>query len=986
MFVQSTLRRAVRLALYAGGAAAALVAGTATAQDQDQDQDQSLDDVQTVVVTGSRIQRPELEAPVPTLVLGQEAFEAQGLENIADLAVTLPQFAPSFGTSRTQSTFSGAAASGLNNANLRNLGGTRSVVLVNGRRVPGGSSTSTSVDFNTLPTANIERIELLTGGAAAIYGADAVAGVVNVITKKDFEGIEIGLSYGTTAESDNENPSAHLMFGGSFGDRGRGLITLQYDKQGQVSCADRFLCAEDFAWTSPTGTPIRGPNAYSGVGLAPRIFIPGIPGSDPRSAGFTSRNGSFTDAGGNLIIFSVPVDGYNRNAARDIAIPTTRVMFAAEGDFQLAESVSAFAELNYGQSETDSQFEGHPFQSAQAGSLVGGGPGVPGLQASIPLNNPFVPAAFFNAYMAQNPTADPNTAQIAWFQRFNFFGFRGADNHRETVRGVLGLRGDIPFRDGWQWELSHVYGRTMVDSNTEGFVGTDRLYNGLRVEPVPGIPGQFRCVDAAARALGCVPVNPFGGYTQEMIDYLTVDAGQKGASELEDTLAYVSGAVFDVPAGSVQMAVGLERRVFSGYLDYDEIVQQGLVSGNQIMDTPEAEIETNEAYIETLVPVLKDMPFAHSLSIEGAFRKSESEYFSTSVDYDTWKYGGEWAPLEGMRFRAMRARSVRAPLPFELGGGGQTFGNINDPCTAARRNANATRAANCAADGVPDTYAPPLIVEQGVAGFQVGNDELVPEEATSLTYGLVLNPTFLRDFSLTVDRFQLEVDGFINTFGRQSIANTCYDSADRQFCDLIQRGTHPAVSGATYVLNGIDDTVGNLSTYDIRGYDVEARYAFDLSRAFRADSQLGKIGLQALMTIYDKAEQVARPGAATLDLLGFAGGSTSDQGYLKRQGVFNIDYRRNNVSASWQMRYIGRTEMTPLDPAYPEVGSHVYHNMRASLGFGDSSEVYLGVTNVFDKEPPFFATSTSGTQALDTIPGFYDVFGRSYYGGVRVKF
>jgi iron complex outermembrane recepter protein len=986
MFVQSTLRRAVRLALFAGGATAALVAGTATAQDQDQDQ--SLEDVQTVVVTGSRIQRPELEAPVPTLVLGQEAFEAQGLENIADLAVTLPQFAPSFGTSRTQSTFSGAASSGLNNANLRNLGGTRSVVLVNGRRVPGGSSTSTSVDFNTLPTANIERIELLTGGAAAIYGADAVAGVINIITKKDFEGIEIGASYGTTAESDNENPSAHLMFGGSFGDRGRGLITLQYDKQGLVSCADRFLCAEDFVWNTTT-PPTRGPAAYSGVGLAPRVFIPGFAPSDPRSAGFTSRNGSFTDANGNLMIFSIPVDGYNRNADRDIAIPTTRVMFAAEGDFQLAESVTAFVEMNYGQSDTDSQFEGHPFQSAQAGSLVGGGPGVAGLQASIPLNNPFVPAAFLNAYLAQNPTADPSTAQIDWFQRFNFFGFRGADNHRETVRGVLGLRGEIPslgFAEGWQWELSHVYGRTAVDSNTEGFVGTDRLYNGLRVEPVPGIPGQFRCIDAAARALGCVPINPFGGYTQEMIDYLTVSAGQKGASELEDTLAYISGSVFELPAGPVQAAIGLERRVFSGYLDYDEIVQQGLVSGNQILDTPEAEIETNEVYIETLVPLLREAPFAHSLSIEGAFRKSESEYFSTSVDYDTWKYGGEWAPLEGLRFRAMRARSVRAPLPFELGGGGQTFGNINDPCFAGNQT-NPTRVANCLADGVPPNYSPPLIVQQGVAGFQVGNDDLVPEEATSLTYGLVLNPTFLRDFSLTVDRFQLEVEGFINTFGRQSIANACYDTPDRQFCELIQRGTHPAVSGATWVLNGIDDTVGNLSTYDIRGYDVEARYGFDLSRAFGADSHLGKIGLQALMTFYDTAEQVARPGAATVDLLGFAGGSTSDQGYLKRQGVFNVDYRRNNVSASWQTRYIGRTGMTPLQPtAFPEVGSHVYHNMRASLGFGESSEVYLGVTNVFDKQPPFFASSTSGTQALDTIPGFYDVFGRSYYGGVRVKF
>jgi iron complex outermembrane recepter protein len=987
MYPQSKLSRAVRLALLAGGAGASLATSAAFAQDQDQNEEVGA--VDTVVVTGSRIRRPELEAPVPTLVLGPEALATRGLENFADLATALPQFSPAFGFSRTQSTFSGAATSGLNNANLRNLGALRSVVLVNGRRVPGGSSTSTSVDFNTLPTANIERIELLTGGASAIYGADAVAGVINIITKKDFEGIELGASYGSASDGDNENPSAHLMLGGGFGERGRGLLTLQYDKQGQVSCADRFICAEDFAWTNPAADPVRGPNAYSGVGTAPRLFIPGVAASDPLSAGVTSRDGSFTDAGGNLIPFSVPVDGYNRNPARDIAIPTTRLMFAAEADYDVSEELQVFAEFNFGQAETDSQFEGHPFQSQQPGSLVGGGPGVPGLQATIPLNNPFVPAEFLNAYMAANPAADPNTAQITWWQRFNFFGFRGADNNRETMRGVFGFRGDIGslgFGSDWNWELSHLYGRTAVDSNTEGFVGTDRLYNSLRVQPVPGVPGQFQCADAAARALGCVPVNPFGAYTPEMIDYLTVAAGQRGRSDIEDTLAYVSGSLFELPAGPVQAAIGLERRVFSGYLDYDESIQQGLVSGNQILDTPLAEIETYEAYMEALIPLLQDAPFAHSLSIEGAYRYSESEYFTTKTDYDTWKFGGEWSPVEGFRLRAMQARSVRAPTPGELGGGGQTFGNINDPCTSARRNENATRAANCAADGVPANYAPPLVVEQGVAGFQVGNPDLLPEEAQTLTYGFVFNPTFLRDFSLTVDRFEIEVEGFINTFGRQTIANDCYDTADRQFCELLTRGTNPVVSGATWVLNAIDDTVGNLSTYDIRGIDVEARYGFDLASAFRSESNLGRIGLQALVTFYDTAEQVARPGAVPLELLGFAGGSTSDQGYLEEQAIIDVNYNRGNIAVNWNARYIGHTGMTPLNTAFPEVGSHTYHNVRLGLGFGEGSEVFLGLTNVFDKQPPFFGSGTSGTQALDTIPGFYDVFGRSYYGGVRVKF
>ncbi|HSD74052.1 MAG TPA: TonB-dependent receptor [Steroidobacteraceae bacterium] len=975
MFNQQSIPRGVALALLGAALGSAL---PALAQD-------STSDIGTVVVTGSRITRTNLESTTPVLSIGRQEFDALGYENIADLATALPQFSPAFGASRTQSTFSGSATSGLNQANLRNLGALRSVTLINGRRVPAGSPQFTSVDFNLIPTANIERIEVLTGGAAAIYGADAVAGVINIITKKDFEGIELGASYGAADEGDNENPSAYLLLGGAFAEQGHGLLTLQYDKQGEVSCADRFLCEEDFFWNNPAAAPLRGPPAYSGVGVNGRFFVPGIAGS------VTRRDGSFTDANGNLIQFSVPVDGYNRNAARDIAIPTERILLMAEGEYELGAGASVFLELTYGQSETDSAFEGHPFQSQQAGSLVGGGPGVPGLQATIPLNNPFVPASILNAATI---TGDPALDQITWWQRFNFFGLRGANNDRESIRGVLGFKGGLEsmggFGQDWSWELSHVYGRHNLDSSTEGFVGTDRLYNSLRVEQDPNAPpGTYRCIDATARATGCVPVNPFAPYTQAMIDYLSVAAGQRGKSELQDSLAVLSGSLFELPAGPLKAAIGLERRVFSGNLDYDEVITQGLVSGNQILDTPFAEIRTKEAYFETLVPLLRDKPGAYALSVEGAYRVSTSDYLETSEDYDTWKYGGDWAPIQGLRFRAMRARSVRVPTPGELGGGGQTFGVVNDPCTAARIAAanNPTRTANCTADGVAAGYAPPTVVEQGVAGFVVGNPTLAPEEATTLTYGVVWTPTFVRNLELSVDRFEIEVDGFVNTLGRQTIADACYDTADRQFCNLVTRGTNPVVPGANYVLNAVNDSTANLSAYDIAGYDLEVHYGFGLASLFRSEADFGSLAVSLLATIYDKAETVPRPGSEVLDLLGFAGGSTSDQGFLKKQGILNLSYERGAINANWHTRYIGPTEMTPFEPAFPEIGSHVYHDVRLGFSFGDKgSEVYAGVTNLFDKDPPFFASGTSGTQALDTIPAFYDVFGRSYYAGTRIKF
>jgi outer membrane receptor protein involved in Fe transport len=941
-------------------------------------QEEAADELSEIVVTGSRIRKPELASTTPVLALSEESLATQGLRNMADIAAQLPQFAPSFGASRTQSTFSGAATSGLNLANLRNLAAVRTVVLINGRRVPGGSSTSTNVDFNTLPTANIERVELLTGGASAVYGADAVAGVVNIITKQNFEGVELGANYGITSDSDNKSPGGYVMIGGAFGeDRGHGLLTVEYQEQGKVSCVDRYLCSQDFAWLSPA-TQLRGPAAYSAVGAAAK-FQAGTTG-----VFYTSRNGSYTDAGGALIPFSTPIDGYNRNADRTLAIPTDRLMVAAQGDYSLGAGTKAFVELNFGRSETNAPFEGHPFQSTAAGSLFGGGPGVAGLQPSMPITNPFVPTALYNQAITNG--VNPVTGVLNWQQRFNQFDERGATNTRETVRAVAGFKGDLSALGGrladWTWEVSHVYGSTSLQSATDGLVGTDRLYYSLRVEQTPGAPaGTYRCVDPGARAAGCIPVNPFAPYTQAMKDYLKVRAGQRGTSNIEDSQAFVSGTIFNLPAGGVSAALGVERRSFSGFLDYDEVINRALTTGNQIGDVDKIKTVTKEAFSELSVPVLKDLPFARSLTLDGAYRYSKPE---RGDSYNTWSYGLNWEPVNGLRIRAANARSARSPVPGELSGVGQTFGVVNDPCTASRRNANPTRAANCLADGVPANYAPPLNVEQSVGGFVGGNPNLTEETGDTLTYGFVVTPSFMPNFSLTVDRFDIEVTDVINTVGRGTKVNLCYDTVDRQFCGDLTRGVNPNTPG-NWALISVNDQLINVAAYRVKGLDIETNYAFDIGQLFNTEREYGRISLRAVMTIYDEAVQQLA-GGTTVDLLGFAGGSTSDQGWIKRQGVADIGYRVGPFAANWHTRYVGPAGMAEFADGFPEIGSHFYHDLRLSYAFGEGSDVYLGVTNLTDKQPPFFASGTSGTQALDTIPAYYDVFGRSYFGGVRIKF
>ena len=923
---------------------------------------------QEIVITGSRLARPDLTSSVPILVAGADMLDNRGIENFADLATQLPQFAPSYGQSRTQSTFSGTATSGLNLINLRNLGTVRTLTLLNGRRMAGGGPVNPSVDLNTVPTANVARIEVITGGASATYGADAVSGVVNIITDKSLRGLRVGASYGVSEKGDNKNSDLYVRFGSDLGDGGYVQLTGQYDYQGFVGCSSRWFCAEDFLW-NPPAAPVRGPNAYSAVGAKGTFFLIGANGLPAINA--TRIGNSFTDASGNLIPFVTSRDGYNRNADRTLAIPTKRYLFAADAEYPINDLVSAFLEVNYGRSEIKGEFEAHPFQSSAAGSLFGGGPGVPGLQTSIPVDNPFIPQALRNAAIARGQSV------IQWQQRMAGIGQRGATNDRETMRFATGLKGGFQISEGkdWNWEVSYVNGRTKLDAITEGLVSTRNLYYGLRVEADPANPGGYRCADAGARASGCVPINPFDGYDAAEAKALNVTAGVKGKSQLQDILAYASGDLIELPGGNLGLAFGAEYRSFGGFLDYSDVINNAQVTGNQIADVNKVTTKTQELFIEGIAPVLGDMPFVRRLTIEGAFRRSDP---NRGDSYSTWRYGGTYEPIKDLKLRVMRARSVREPVPGELGGLGQTFGTVIDPCAAALRNANPTRAANCLAAGVPANYAPPQSAQQSVGGFVGGNPDLQPEKATTLTFGAVVQPSFVPGLSLTVDRFKIKLKDLINTIGRQAKANACYDSG--LFCGDVVRGTNPNVPGATWVLVSVNDQLTNVAALDVRGVDISVRY----------DTRLldGKLSLTGLGTLYDKAKSRPLPGASSVDLLGFAGGSTSDQGFVKFTGNANVNWQGlGGLSLNYNLRYIGKAKTSPFAPdTYPTIGDRFYHNARVGYEFAKKYEIYAGVDNILDSDPPMFPTSTAGTQALDTVPALYDVFGRSYYAGVKLKF
>jgi outer membrane receptor protein involved in Fe transport len=559
-------------------------------------------------------------------------------------------------------------------------------------------------------------------------------------------------------------------------------------------------------------------------------------------------------------------------------------------------------------------------------------------------------------------------------------GPRGATNERESTRGVLGVRGDfdrlLGLGSDWRWEVSHVYGTTQVSLGTDGLVSTEALFNGVRVEADPSRPGQFRCVDAAARAVGCVPINPFAPYTAEMTRYMARSAITTGQSELNSTVAFLSGNLLELPAGPLKTVAGAELRSFGGDLDYDSQINLGLTTGNQIGDVASVTTRTREFFAEAAVPVVVNKPFARSINLEGAYRWSSP---SRGDNYSTFKLGGDWSPAAGVRFRLMSAKSVRTPVPGELSGIAQTFGVVNDPCTAARRNLNPIRSANCATDGVPANYAPPQNVEQSVAGLSGGNPNLTPETGRTLTYGVVWTPT--RNVSVSIDRFEIKIEDIIRSIPRQDAVNTCYDTPSRLLCNQVSRGSNSSIPGATWVLTAVNGQLQNAAVQVVRGFDIEGRYAFQPNR-------FGSFELSAFATIYDEAVVSVLDGRAILPLLGFAGGSTEDQGFIRLTGAANLGWRRGKFSGNWNVRYIGSAHMSPSakQAGFQRVPEHAYHNFRLSYAVGKDMEVYGGIKNLFDKNPPFFASGFSGTQALDTIPGYYDVFGRSYFIGARYRF
>lgn len=953
--------------------------------------------LQEVVVTGSRIATPELESFAPTTVLTSASIENVGTINVADVLRDLP----SVGTSLLSSANSNflTSDSGVNTVNLRNLGDQRTLVLVNGRRMTPGISGSSIVDLNTIPTDFIDHIEIVTGGASAIYGSDAVAGAVNIIYKKDLQGLYLHGQYGQSGYNDDSSYIGGLTFGSSLGDnRGHFMLSITHDKDQGLRSASRSATNTDVAVT-PNG--ITNPQFSSYIPQGNYFFnsSAGGFGNSP-----TTPAGAFSfNPDGSLINQNLG-PGFNRSADRRITVPVDRTLVASTLSWDLTDQHHLYAETTYSDTNTHSQIEPTPLAANGANAVYGQAVDANLDPIGMPITNAYLntlPAlapivSEINAWnstgtncvgsLATNPAYDC-IKYITFRRRLTDIADRGNDATRQTYRVVLGVNGDLPFGD-WKYDASYTYGRTTDQQISSGAVNTLNFQQALNsvVDPVTG---KIVCADPVAVATGCVPINIFGinSITPAAAGYVAATITRDVAIQEEVSNAYVSGSLAQLPAGKLSLVVGTEFRKDSSSEIYDPLTNEGLNASNALPNV-KGSITVKEAFTEVEAPLLKDLPFVKSLALDAAFREA---HYDTSGNTNTWKVGLNWAVTPDIRLRGVYSRAVRAPNVGELyGGQAQTFPpGLTDPCDGVTAATTGAVAVACRAiPGVAAaitkngafTYTP--LDYQQIYGLVGSNPDLKPEKSKTKTFGFVFTPTFVPRLTMSVDYFDVNVQGAVAAINFQTSIQDCLSTADPTFCNNVVRN---AGTGKIQELFQLNLNVGYIRS---TGVDTEVHYNWNMGPAGHADVSL-------IETHQMKLEQ-AVPGAPTeVDLGQLNSGGRLGAGF-KDRATLMTNYGIGQFEFTWKLNFLGKIQDTtvangivyaPLN----NVPAYFYNDFQAryNFAFGQDSKLqaYLGANNAFNKKPPYLPSGmASDVTGTSTAADSYDVIGVFWYGGFRVKF
>ncbi|HVE86765.1 MAG TPA: TonB-dependent receptor [Myxococcales bacterium] len=931
--------------------------------------------VEEIVVTGSRIPRVELQTAAPVTVVNRAQIESSGRPSIGDILQTIPEQSNAINTSFNN------GGDGATRINLRGLGTARTLVLLNGRRfVAGGTGADLSVDLNSIPSSAIQRIEVLKDGASAVYGSDAIAGVVNIITRKDFAGSEI-YAYGGTS---NYGDGTLVDLGGTTGqvtDKGNILFSGGFTKQQPAWAGDRSWSKYDETYDYYSGEVFTLGSSSIPQG---RMFTAGTSGAGnqawtdlrtkfPKSSSFTldATTGAWRPYNG-LGVADAGGDQYNYQPENYLVTPQQRGHLFAVGEYKFSPDVRGYFEASFTNRVSEQKLAPEPLF-------------IDAFDAAVTVS-------------AQNPYNPFNINFTNFRRRLVEFGNRTFREDVNTFRLVTGVTGSLPILSNWNWDVSLNLGRNDATLLKRGSLQLSLLGNATGPGYQDTTTGIYYCGTPGAEIAGCVPLNLFGGaanrtITPDMARYLSYDGTTLGSNQQFILSANLAGELFRITPNAHMsgFALGYEFRKEAGSNIPDPLTAKGDTTGNSSQATG-GSFSVNEGYLELSVPVLGQLG-------EGAQGKDllELQLAARFVNYSTfgsnlsYKAGVRISPIQDITLRGTYSTAFRAPAIAELYSGQfDDFPTASDPCSAAvegdvRTQGNPLDAA-CDAAGVPDDLyddRSQILTHEG------GNPELRPETANIFTVGLVVEPRFLKDFSVTFDYYDINVANSITTIGVPLILQGCYPTQANQapqYCDMIKRDPTSKLIGT--ILNPLTNVGGDHTS----GLDIGARFEpetpagrflFDVDGAYTAlfDTLLAGNKLVHGKGNYDLGVHPDWVGSAgitwALDPI--------RAGVRARFVGPYVECSASDGSDQGGSCYVDPTDATAVaNPArtvqpYTQVDANVAWTLNSGLG---TSTIAAGVNNIFNVEP---AKVWNGFTA-NSDPSAYDYMGRYFYARVSHKF
>ena len=922
---------------------AALLSTSAYAQDNGDET------VEEVLVTGSRIKQDPLDMRAPVQILSSEDIQRSGQVSVAEFVQRLPIAGSAINRANNSSGNLGfppdgaGIGAGASEIDLRYLQSKRVLVLVDGRRWVRGSSASGvsgAVDLNTIPTNAIKSIEILQDGASAVYGTDAIGGVVNIITQDDYEGMKISAYYSQYAsEGDAESSEFDVSFGAST-DVARVFMDLSFTDQGEVEAGDRFVSAfpvPDFPFGISSGTPagrfiFTDPRTGETVSIAPNSTNPVYDPNNPSGAGF---HGFTLD------------DRFNYQPFNFLLTPNKRVSLFSKAEYDINDTTTVRLLASYNNRESTSRAAPEPLFFGPDG---GGGA--------------FMESLFWPADHPFNPFGvDLGPDEIIFLSRRPIeAGPRVFDQNVDTYYLSFGVDGEFGSGErAVSWDVNAIWAQNLANQTKNGAFNARNLIVALG-------PNEI-----CASTPGCVPFNFVGegSITPEMLDFVTFIQKDQSEQELFDFTINLTGSFAGLSAGDIGWAAGYEYREEDGFFIPDGVVTAGETAGVPASPT-QGGFEVDEFYGELVVPLLSGVSGADRLDINAAFRYSDYDLFG---DDTVSKVGVNWAPTENLLVRASFSEGLRAPNIGELFNTGSRFdAGINDPCS----NAAPEDVANCTALGVPVGFFSPNPQTSVTTG---GNINLVPETADTINVGVVWDVPVdgwngVERFTIEGNYYDIEIEDAIQAPNAQDLLDRCTDTLEPLFCDAITR----TVNGTVTRIDGVLSNIGGIETS-----------GFDLTLSLdTAEFEYGHFSFEWVTTFLDDFVEITQgpDGEIRTDRAGTELGSP-ERGFLETKSTLNTDWYYGDWDVRLSLRYLGSltencggllpdfglTDRCSNDPDTNEIDSRLYTDVQASWrpsGFGEGRWAFqLGVDNLFDEEVPFCYSCDLNTfdGTLYPIPG-----------------